>query len=199
MSGLKTTRLPFLVDDTGAPMGVKMSNGTEVMLPRFSPDMTAIMKPDGSLISMNAVGQVQADWNATDGMASILNKPTVQAAPAPAAAVRALNTIFQVHQIRNALVAYSVMITVTASISGGQNGDVLLEVASDAGFTANVQTLAIVGNGQTYSLAVALAGVQPITQVLFACIPAGYFARLRTVNNLGTPAFAFRAGQEVLL
>lgn len=115
-----------------------------------------------------------------------------------AAATRALNTAFQISATRDAWVSYSVQITVTASIAGGQNGDVVLEIASDSGFTANVQTLAISGLGQTYTLAVAIQGVQPQTGVVTGYVPAGYYARLRTVSNTGTPAFTYRAGQEVL-
>lgn len=115
-----------------------------------------------------------------------------------AAATRSLNTAFQISTNRDAWVSYSVQITVTASIAGGQNGDVILEIASDSGFTANVQTLAISGLGQTYTLAVAIQGVQPQTGVVTGYVPAGYYTRLRTVNNTGTPGFSYRAGQEVL-
>lgn len=112
---------------------------------------------------------------------------------------RALNTAFQISSTRAAMVSYSVQLTVTASIAGGQNGDVVLEIASDVGFTSNVQTVAVAGLGQTYTLAVALQGVQPQTTTLTGMVPAGYFVRLRTVNGTGTPAFLFRAGQETLL
>lgn len=114
-------------------------------------------------------------------------------------ASRSLNSAFQISASRSSLVTYSVQITVTASIAGGQNGDVILEIASDIGFTSNVQTVSIAGLGQTYSLAVALQGVQPQTSVVSGVVPAGYYARLRTVNNTGTPSFSYRAGQEVLL
>ncbi len=142
--------------------------------------------------------QVNADWLATSGVAQILNKPTINTA-AQASATRALNTAFQPSSIRDALVFYSVQITVTATIAGGQNGDVVLEIASNSGFTTNVQTLSISGLGQTYSLAVALQGVQPQTGVVSGFVPAGYYVRLRTVNNTGTPTYTYRAGQEVLL
>lgn len=123
---------------------------------------------------------------------------TAGTARSQSAATRALNTAFQISATRDAWVSYSVQITVTASISGGQNGDVVLEIASDSGFTTGVQTLAISGLGQTYTLAIALQGVQPQTGVVTGYVPAGYYARLRTVNTTGTPAFAYRAGQEVL-
>lgn len=120
-------------------------------------------------------------------------------AAAQALAARTLNTIFQVDPARNSLVIYSIQITVTASIAGGQSGDVILEIASNAGFTLNVQTVSISGLGQTYTLAIALQGVQPQTGMVAGFIPAGYYARLRTVNTIGTPAFIYRAGQEILL
>jgi len=143
--------------------------------------------------------QVNSDWNASSVVAQILNKPTIPTItpPSQSSATRALNTAFQISTTRPALVVYSVQITVTASIAGGQNGDVILEIASDSGFTTNVQTLSIAGNGQTYTLAVALQGVQPTTNIVSGFVPAGYYARLRTVNNAGTPAFTYRAGQEV--
>lgn len=118
--------------------------------------------------------------------------------PSQASASRSLNSAFQVHATRPALAFYSVQCTVTASISGGQNCDIIFEVASDSGFTANVQTLSICGDGQTYTLAVALQGVQPTTKMCAGWVPAGYYARLRTVQNTGTPSFSYRAGQEVL-
>lgn len=116
-----------------------------------------------------------------------------------AAASRALNSAFQVSATRDAIVSYSVQLTVTASITGGQNGDVVLEISTDSGFTTGVQTVAIAGLGQTYTLAIALAGVQPQTGVVSGVVPAGYYARMRTVNNTGTPTYAVRAGQETLL
>lgn len=124
---------------------------------------------------------------------------TAGLAPSQSAATRSLNTAFQVSASRGAWVTYSVQITVTASIAGGQNGDVVLEIASDSGFTTNVQTLSIAGVGQTYTLAVALQGIQPQTTPVSGYVPAGYYARIRTVNNVGTPTYQYRAGQEALL
>lgn len=121
------------------------------------------------------------------------------ASPSQSSASRSLNSAFQISSTRAALVHYSVQITVTASIAGGQNGDVILEIASDVNFTSNVQTVAIAGSGQTYTLAVALQGVQPATNVVAGWVPAAYYARLRTVQNSGTPSFSYRAGQEVLM
>lgn len=142
--------------------------------------------------------QIQSDWaqSSTGSADYIKNKPANRS---QSSTTRSLNTIYQPSSSRDVFASYSVQITVTASITGGQNGDVILETASDSGFTANVQTVAIAGNGITYTLAIALQGVQPMTATVSGLIPAGYYARLRTVNNTGTPSFTYRAGQEILM
>lgn len=132
------------------------------------------------------------------GDGSLATLPTAST-PSQSSASRSLNSAFQVSSSRPSIVTYSVQVTVTANIAGGQNGDVILEIASDSGFTSNVQTLSIAGTGQTYTLAVALQGVQPQTSVVSGFVPTGYYTRLRTVQNTGTPSFSYRSGQEVLL
>lgn len=114
------------------------------------------------------------------------------------AATRTLNSAFQISASRDAWATYSVQITVTASIGGGQDGDVFLDIASDSGFTANVQSLSVAPCSQTYTLAVAIQGVQKCSANVSGFVPAGYYARLRTVNNTGSPSYAYRLGQEVL-
>jgi hypothetical protein len=42
-------------------------------------------------------------------------------------------------------------------------------------------------------------GTRPTTKVCIGFIPAAFYARLRTVQNTGSPTFLYRAGQEVLL
>jgi hypothetical protein len=142
--------------------------------------------------------QIQSDYtqSSTGAADYIKNKP---AARSQSSASRSLNTIFQISPTRDAMVSYSAQITITSSIGGGQNGDVILEIASDSGFSTNVQTLAIFGNGQTLTLAVALNSVQPGTGTLYGFVPAGYYTRLRTANNTGTPSYSYRSGQEVLM
>jgi hypothetical protein len=113
-------------------------------------------------------------------------------------ASRSLNSAFQVSAARDAVVQYSVQTTITASIAGGQDGDVFLDIASDSGFTANVQNLDVAPCSQTYTLAIALQGVQKCAAQVRGFVPAGYYARIRTVSNTGAPVFAYRLGQEVL-
>lgn len=124
---------------------------------------------------------------------------TPAATPSQSTATRSLNTIFQINASRPAYVFYSVRITTTVSIGSNQDGDVILEIASDSGFTSNVQTLSIGENGQTVTLALALNSIQAQTIVLSGFVPVGYYARLRTVSNTGTPTYLYRSGQEILM
>lgn len=185
--------------------------------PTLSPVATSGSYADLVGVPTIPAAQVNTDWNASSGKAQLLNKPslaavavsgsytdltnkpTIPAAASQSSVTRSLNTAFQISSTRNAFVSYSVQLTVTASISGGQNGDVILEIASDSGFTTNVQTVSIAGLGQTYTLAIALQGVQPQTGVVSGFVPVGYYTRLRTVNNTGTPTYSYRAGQETLV
>lgn len=127
-------------------------------------------------------------------------KPTIPnlATPSQASATRTLNSAFQVSTTRPSLVTYSGSITTTANIASGQDGSIILEIASDSGFTANVQTISSCRNSQVYTLAVAIQGVQQIVTPLHGWIPAGYYVRLRTVSTTGSPTFSFVSGQEVL-
>lgn len=121
----------------------------------------------------------------------------VTAAPSQATAVRVLNTGFQISTTRSAMVFYSVQMTVTANISSGQDANLYLEIASDSGFTTNLQVLAQSPCSQTYTLAVALQGIQKCPLSVSGWVPVSYYARLRTANTTGTPVFTYLAGQEV--
>lgn len=142
--------------------------------------------------------QVASDWNAVSGVTQVLNKPTLPTTPSQSSASRSLNAAFQINTTRAAMVTYAGSITTTANIAGGQDGTIILEIASDSGFTANVQTLSSCRNSQVYTLAVAIQGVQQIVTPLHGWVPAGYYVRLRTVSTTGTPTFSFVSGQEVL-
>lgn len=113
-------------------------------------------------------------------------------------AARALNTVFQVSATRDANVSYAVQCTVTSSIGSGQDGDVFLDIAADAAFTTSVQSVDVSPCSQVVTLAIALQSVQKGAVSVRGFVPAGYYARIRTVNNTGSPAFLYRLGQEVL-
>lgn len=109
-------------------------------------------------------------------------------------------TGFQVSSTRGANVKYSCSITTTATIGGNQTGTIVLEIAPTNSATAGDWVEAArITNGQAISLAVVLQSVQQTTNVLEAYVPAGYYAKLRSINVSGTPTYSFVSGQETLV
>lgn len=164
--------------------------------------------------------QVPADWSATTGVSRILNKPTLAAVatsgsyndlqdkptlptgPAPRVfGVRtpALNTCFQVSSTRDVQVSYAVDVNTTLTLIGGARGSVYLRTYSDAACGSGQQTLVSGSSGLPAALSVAV-GLQNLGSVtLPAIIPAGAWVRIETANDVGTPTFTARSGQEVQL
>lgn len=123
-----------------------------------------------------------------------VGNPTPKSFSSPS---RALNTAFQPSAGMDTLGLYSVSIAASLSLTGGQNGSIVLEYADDSGFTTNVKTVAQSTNGNTGSLTIGLNTVQTQGAVLSGIIPASKYARLRTVNTTGTPTNASVMAQEV--
>lgn len=145
----------------------------------------------------------QIDWNQTNPLFDdfIKNKPTIPTvlAPSQAAATRAFDTAFQVSTTRNARVDYSATIASTLTLTGGAEGAVILEIASNSGFSSNVQELARVTNGNSGALTVGLSLTQRIGGNMSGFVPAGYWVRLRRATASGTPVYTYNSGQEVLI
>lgn len=107
---------------------------------------------------------------------------------------------FQLSTTRNTSVYYSVNISTTATIGGASDGYVVLEIATTNSTTASDwKEVSRSRNGQTITLAIALQSVQNVGSELMNIVPAGSYARLRSVNTSGTPTFSFTSGQEVQL
>lgn len=109
-------------------------------------------------------------------------------------------TGFQVSSSRDSFVNYSVTIVSTATIGSNQDGTVVLEIAPTNSATAGDWIeVARFRNGQTLALALTLSSVQTVSGNLGGYIPAGYYVKLRSINNSGTPSYAYESGQEVLM
>lgn len=109
-------------------------------------------------------------------------------------------TGFQINATKPAMAFYSVKISTTANIGGGAEGEIYLETAATNSTTPSDWSMASkVSNSQSYTLAIALQGVQGLGQPLLAMIPAGYYTRLRTNNVTGTPTYAYLTGQETVI
>ena len=143
--------------------------------------------------------QIQSDW--TQGNSSaidfIKNKPLSKT---QSSVTRPLNTIFQISATRDNQVVYSVDITCTSSLLGGQTGRVYLEVSPSSTFASGIQEMCRFTNANSVALAIAITVTQTNTAVLSShLIPASYYCRLRTENATGTPTFTYQSGQEVLI
>lgn len=112
---------------------------------------------------------------------------------------RSLNSAFQISVSQDCEVVYSVDISCTLSLTSGASGTVILETATNSGFTTGVHTIAQATNSNTGTLAIGLNLTQIGTAVLKGIIPTSNWVRLRTVNNTATPTFTYQAGQEVLI
>lgn len=177
------------------------------------PFVTGIGFPEGSTIFWKNVTDTSStsslfqlkNWN-TDDTPLIWSKNVdfdnialSISARVPAYITRALNTAFQISASRDASVSYSVKISPTLSLTTGEEGTVILEIADNSGFTTNVQEITEISNGNIGNLTIGLNSTQPATFNISGIIPANKWVRLRTVNNTGTPDFTARPGQETLL
>lgn len=108
-------------------------------------------------------------------------------------------TGFQVSSTRDAEVRYSTTIVTTSNIAGSQNGTVVLEIAATNSATSTDWTeLGRCTNGTAYTLAVAIQGVSTQACQIIGYVPSGFFAKIRSINNAGTPSFTYNSGQEIL-
>lgn len=112
---------------------------------------------------------------------------------------RTFNNVFQPGNLRDAFVNYSIDISCTLSISSGEQGTVYLEMTSDPDFLSDIQEISRISNGNNGTLSIGLNIVQNNTGILSGYVTKGYYCRIRTENNAGTPDFTYKAGQEILL
>lgn len=109
-------------------------------------------------------------------------------------------TGFQVSATRDAQVNYNTTIVTAATLLNGAVGSVVLEIAPTNSATAGDWVeIGRLTNGQVFSLAVAIGCTQTISGQVGGYIPAGYYAKLRSINTTGTPTYSYNSGQKVLL
>lgn len=145
--------------------------------------------------AQDAIGaMVSSDLAYDDAAPALSLRPRSQSS-----VTRSLNSCFQISSSRDSLVAYSVDIAATLSLTSGQTGTVFLEFYNDSGCTTGTQEVSRFVNGNTGSLTVGLNLTQNATGTLSGYVPAGKYVKLRTANTSGAPTFNYRSGQEVLL
>ena len=135
--------------------------------------------------------------------ASTSGQVATDGGPAPSRsqslASRTLNNVYQISATKDCIVNYSVDVSCTLSLNGGQIGTVFLEIAPNSSFTTGVQEVCRFANGNTGNVSPTSNITQLCTGGVNGYVPAGYYVRIRTANTTGTPTFTYRIGQEVLL
>lgn len=110
---------------------------------------------------------------------------------------RTLNSAgFQPSTTKVVLVTYSVRITCTASLAGGQDGKI--ELMSDSNSTPTT-VRATAQNRNSVSLAIALTAVNEQTTCLTYLVPIGHYIRLTSTQTTGTPAFSIVSQTETVI
>jgi hypothetical protein len=188
-----TSSIPLMFKYTTPPTdSVDECNQAQLLLDSSDVD------PNSSGLYFLKSGSIGSqDWKrlATTEEVNAVSPPTrIQSAVS-----RSLNSIFQISTTRDSFVNYSVDIQTAISLLAGQAGTVFLEISLSSTFASGIQEVARFLNSCTGTLTVGLALNQIVTGNLNGYVPAGYYVRLRTANNTGTPTFTYRSGQEVIM
>lgn len=151
--------------------------------------------------SSGFVPQVNADWNATSGVAQILNKPTINSArifstPTFASAT----TATQLSATRDADVSYEFDVAFAITVLGTQTATATLTQADNSAMTTNP----VVIDSQTATTGGVVGLTSTQTLKLQATVPAGKYRKVTFATSatglVAAPAApsALRAGQEVI-
>jgi hypothetical protein len=107
-------------------------------------------------------------------------------------AARSLNIPFMVSDQRTSIVSYNILITNTATIILGNNGQLFLETKTGAGAWTTISTgQSNVGSGLVFS--------GSGTQSIFGVVGRGDSVRIRSNNVTGTPTYGPPTGMEILV
>lgn len=109
---------------------------------------------------------------------------------------RTFNTAFQPATDRDVFVNYTVTIACTISLTTGQSGTLYLETSPDN--TTWTEVTRVV-NTNTGSLTLGLNLTSTNSGNLYGFVPQGYWARVRSSSDVGTPTFTWIIGRETLL
>lgn len=207
--------ISFYEFDGGVVSQSKVTGLTAALSAKANTSSLATVATTGSYNDLSnkpsiPAAQVQSDWNqASSGAVDFIkNKPTIPTIPsrsfnnAPGRSIVTGTgaTGFQISSTRDASVSYSPTIVTTATIGGGSSGSVVLEICSTNSSTpGDWIEISRMTNGQVITLALTLQSVQTISSSIVGTVPAGYYAKIRSINNTGTPSYSINSQQEVLL
>lgn len=182
------------------PQGVPGSDGAVGMTgPTGATGATGaqgVAGPTGAAGTAGATGAQGTAGTAGSSGATGAQGPSGFSTITPSTPARSLNAVFQPNATKAVDCSYSISITCTATLTGGQTGKV--ELFSDA---VNPPTTlrSTLRNSNSVSLAIALTAVNEQTSLLNYLVPIGHYVKLLTTNVLGTPTFSMISQSESVL
>lgn len=139
----------------------------------------------GRFVRLSVCGSASKIFNNNPGRGLVTNTGAVGFLPSASA---------------DAILNYSVSINTSVSLSGNSSGYVVLEICPTNSATPSAWIeIGRVSSGQSGTLVVGLVLNQVGGGQIGGVIPAGFYAKIRTVNVSGTPTYVINSQQEVLL
>lgn len=114
----------------------------------------------------------------------------------PSTPTRTIGTAFQPSATNAVLCIYSIQIACTASLTGGQAGQV--QLLSDAN-NPPTTVRATIANQNTSTLTIGLTVINNQTATLSYLVPAGHYVKLVSTNTTGTPTYTMVSQTEEVL
>lgn len=135
------------------------------------------------------------DWVTVDTKGRVTSAGIMSIPVAIASGTRNFNQAYQISSTDQAQISISVSISCNLSLSGGQAGNVQLQISPNG--TSGWITMAQVTNGNTGTLTIGLNTTQVCGGQLTCPLPVGYYWRATTTNTTGTPTYTFNGGNEI--
>lgn len=109
---------------------------------------------------------------------------------------RTLNSCFQASSSQTSIVNYELSITPTFTLTGGQQGTVVLNTYTNSLCTTGADEIARFTNGNSGSLVIGVTLNQPIINTMGGTIAPALYAKLVSTNDTGTPTITLNKSTE---